>query len=289
MSAERKQPENPEDVPTTGHSWDGIQEFDNPMPRWWLWSFYATIVFSVIYMILFPAWPLISGATPGLLGWSSRHELRVEMQRFDQMNAPLDQRLVATDIAAVSADPELGPYATARGAAVFRTWCAQCHGSGAQGAVGFPSLLDDDWLWGGDIEAIHATVAHGIRSDTDADTRFSQMPAFGEMLTKPEIEDVVQFVRQISGQPHDASLAAAGATLFADNCASCHGAEGYGDRTQGAPDLTDAIWLFGGDEEAIRQTVTRARYGVMPAWQGRLSEPDVRAVSVYVHQLGGGE
>lgn len=288
MSAEKtKTPES--EVPTTGHSWDGIQEFDNPMPRWWLWTFYGTIVWGIIYTILFPAWPLITGATPGLLGWSSRQEVRAEVQRFNEMNAQLSADLTAQPIAAVAANPDLNQFAVAKGAAVFRTWCAQCHGSGASGAVGFPNLLDDDWLWGGDLDHIEFTVTHGIRNDTNEEARFSQMPAFGQILTRDQIEDVVQFVRQISGQPHDEARAAAGAPVFAENCVACHGDTGHGDREQGAPNLTDAIWLYGGDEDSLRHTVTYARFGVMPAWAGRLTEAEIRAVSLYVHQLGGGE
>lgn len=274
---------------TTGHTWDGIEEYDNPMPRWWLWTFYGTIVWGIIYTILFPAWPLLSGATPGLLGWSSRQEVRAEVQRFNDMNAQLTADLTAQPIQAVAANPELNQFAVAKGAAVFRTWCAQCHGSGAGGAVGFPNLLDDDWLWGGDLDQIEYTVTHGVRNDTDSEARFSQMPAFGTILEPAQIEDVVQHVLALSGQDHDAAQAEAGAAVFAENCASCHGETGHGDREQGAPNLTDAIWLYGGTPEALRHTVTYARFGVMPAWSGRLTDAEVRAVSLYVHQLGGGE
>lgn len=278
-------------VETTGHSWDGIEELDNPMPRWWLWILYATIVWGIGYTIAYPAWPLINGATSGVLGYSARDEVRAEIGRFDAMNAAVRDKLVATDLTAVAANPELSSYARNAGAAVFRTWCAQCHGSGAAGvqASGYPNLLDDDWLWGGDIEAIHTTIEHGIRNTTDADARFSEMPKFGEMLSKAEIGSLVQFVRQISGQEHDAAQAAAGQTLFADNCASCHGEAGKGDRSVGAPDLTDAIWLYGGNVASLTKTITDARFGVMPAWAGRLTEADIRSVAFYVHGLGGGE
>lgn len=274
---------------TTGHSWDGIEEFDNPMPRWWLWCFYATIVWGVGYVIAYPAWPLINGATAGLLGYSTRAEVAADIKRFEDANAPIEAKLVATDLSKVAADPELANYTQNAGSAVFRTWCAQCHGAGAAGAKGFPNLLDNDWLWGGSIEDIHTTVTHGIRNTTDADARFSQMPAFGDMLEKGDIEAVVNHVLAISGREHDAALAVRGAQVFADNCASCHGDAGTGDREQGAPNLTDAIWLFGGDPATLTETVTKARFGVMPAWTGRLSEADIRAVSSYVHSLGGGE
>ena len=280
-------------VQTTGHVWDGIEEFDNPMPRWWLWTFYITIVWALIYTIFYPAWPLVSQATPGLLGHSTRADVAAEIQRFDDANAPMRARLVETDLTAISADPELGGFAGNAGAAVFRTWCAQCHGSGAAGvqASGYPNLLDDDWLWGGDIANIHLTVSAGIRNDTHSDARLSEMPRFGAdgLLEREAIENVVHYVRQISGQDHVAALAAAGQQVFADNCTACHGEAGEGNRDLGAPALNDAIWLYGGSVEAITSSVVNARAGVMPGWSGRLSEADIRAVSVYVHGLGGGE
>ncbi len=274
---------------TTGHEWDGIKELNTPLPRWWLWTFYGTIVFSLAYMVAYPAWPLVNSATGGVLGWSSRGAVSEEIDRFREMNAPLDAAIVAKPLGEIASDPQLDSYALNGGAAVFRTYCAQCHGAGAAGAKGFPNLLDDDWLWGGDIEAIHATIAHGVRNDEDPDARFSEMPAFGEILSREEIAAVVAHVRAISGQDHDAALAEAGATVFADNCAACHGEDGTGSRDLGAPNLTDAIWLWGGSEEAITETVRLSRAGVMPAWSGRLSEAQIRQVAVYVHSLGGGE
>ena len=277
------------DPSTTGHSWDGIEEFNNPLPRWWLWTFYACIVWGIGYTIAYPAWPMVKGATAGLLGYSTRGEVAAEIQRFEDANAALDARLASVELTSIAQDPDLNRYAIAGGAAVFRTNCSQCHGSGAAGAKGYPNLLDDDWLWGGDIEAIHTTVSHGIRNTQDEDARFSQMPAFGELLSEEEISAVVNHVLAISGQEADATLAAEGATVFADNCAACHGEEGKGMREMGAPNLTDAIWLYGGDVAALTETVANARYGVMPPWNTRLSEADIRAVSAYVHQLGGGE
>ncbi|MGG7644863.1 cytochrome-c oxidase, cbb3-type subunit III [Rhodovulum sp. YNF3179] len=274
---------------TTGHEWDGIKEYDNPMPRWWLWTFYATIIWGVAYTIAYPAWPLIKEATPGLLGYSTRAEVAEEIQRFEEMNAPLDQKLVATELATVPDDAELHSYAVNGGAAVFRTWCAQCHGSGAAGAKGYPNLLDDAWLWGGSLEEIEYTVAHGIRNEQDPDARWSQMPAFGEILEEQQISEVVHYVRQMSGQEHDADLAAAGETVYLDNCAACHMEDGTGDTFQGAPNLTDAIWLYGGDVETLTETVAYSRFGVMPPWNERLTEAEIDQVTLYVHQLGGGE
>ncbi len=280
-------------VGTTGHSWDGIEELNNPLPRWWVWVFYVTILWGIWYTIAYPAWPLLTQATQGYLGSDMREDVAAEIRRFDDANADIKANLVAAPLAAIAGNDALNQYATAAGAAVFKTWCAQCHGSGAAGVQGkgYPNLTDNDWLWGGDVEAIHTTVSHGIRTTTDPDTRYSEMPKFGidGLLEEAQIGQVVEYVLQLSGQEHDATLAAAGQTLFVDNCAACHAETGAGDHTQGAPALNDAIWLYGGDRATVTATVQGARYGVMPSWAGRLSEDEIRAVATYVHSLGGGE
>lgn len=283
-------PKQEGDPNTTGHTWDGIEEFDNPMPRWWLWTFYATIVWGVVYTIAYPAWPLVSSATSGLLGYSTRAEVAEEIAAVEASNEAINAQLASVELTEIAADAELNGYAISAGAAVFRTWCAQCHGSGAAGAKGYPNLLDDDWLWGGDMESIHYTISHGIRNEEDLDAHYSEMPAFGEILENEEIEQVVNYVMALSGgTPIDAGRVPAGDVLFADNCSSCHGEEGLGDIYQGAPNLADAIWLYGGDYDTLIETVTYSRYGVMPPWSQRLSEAQIRAVTAYVHQLGGGE
>ncbi len=284
-----KQDSNKHDRPTTGHEWDGIEEFDNPLPRWWLWTFYATILWAVVYWVAYPAWPMLTKATPGVVGYSSRADVAADIQRYKDANAAVDAKLASVELTAIQGDSDLMNYATNGGAAVFKTWCAQCHGGGAGGFTGYPALVDDDWLWGGSITDIHTTISHGIRSELDPDTRLSEMPKFGEILSPAEIGNVVQYVRQISGQEADAAAATEGATVFADNCAACHGDDGKGNRDLGAPNLTDAIWLYGGDVASLTTTVTYARAGVMPAWAGRLSESQIRQVATYVHQLGGGE
>ncbi|MFK5997930.1 MAG: cytochrome-c oxidase, cbb3-type subunit III [Rhodobacterales bacterium] len=285
----KKHKKTDEDYPTTGHEWDGIREYDKPMPRWWLNTFYLCIIFAVGYMIAYPAIPLLNGATPGLLGYSSRGEVQQHIDAVNAQNAEIEAKLLATPIADISKDTDLKRFATADGSAVFKTFCAQCHGAGAQGAKGYPNLQDDDWLWGGDLATIATTIHHGVRFSGDEDTRFSQMPTFSEILEKDEIANVVEHVLQVSGQKYDAAKAAKGATVFADNCAACHGDNAKGGREVGAPNLTDAIWLYGGDRATITQTVTNSRFGVMPAWQGRISETQIKAVAFYVHQLGGGE
>lgn len=282
---------------TTGHSWDGIEEWDNPMPRWWLWTFYATIIWALGYTIAYPAWPMVHSATAGLLGWSSRAQVNEEIAAVEEANAAINAQLASVELTEIADNPELSAYAVSAGGAVFRTWCAQCHGSGAAGAKGYPNLLDDDWLWGGDIAAIHATISHGIRNEDDPDAHYSEMPAFGadELLEPEDIDGVVNYVMSLSGTPQDASRVAAGAVVYEENCAACHMEDGTGDREQGAPDLTDAIWLYGGDYDDLVETVTYSRFGVMPPWSaeaspaGRLTEAQIRAVSAYVHQLGGGE
>ena len=276
-------------IDTTGHIWDGIKELNNPLPRWWLWCFYLTIIWGIGYTIAYPAWPLINSATAGLLGYSTRAEVAEDIARFEEANAEITAQLASADLNTLDETPELMRFASSKGAAVFRTNCSQCHGSGAAGAVGYPNLLDDDWLWGGDFENIEYTIRHGIRNEEDWDARYSEMTAFDEIFTDEEVDATVQYVRQISGQEHDAALAEQGSPLFLDNCASCHGDDGQGDRLLGAPNLTDAIWLYGGDAASLEQTVRYARFGVMPPWGSRLTEAEVKAVTAYVHQLGGGE
>ncbi len=283
--------EHDKKVGNTGHEWDGIKELNNPLPRWWLWCFYLTIIWGVGYTIAYPAWPLVNQATAGMLGYSTRAEVAAEIAAVEEANGPINATLVAAELTEVSDDADLMRYATSAGGAVFRTWCAQCHGSGGAGvqASGYPNLLDDDWLWGGTIEDIYLTIAHGIRNEEDLDSRYSEMPAFGEILEEPEILSVVQYVKSLSGTPDDATLAAAGEEVYLDNCSACHGDQGLGDISQGAPNLADAIWLYGGDTETLIETVTYSRFGVMPPWQGRLSEAEVRAVALYVHSRGGGQ
>lgn len=279
------------DIGTTGHQWDGIEELNNPLPRWWVWIFYLTVIWGLGYTVAYPAWPLLTRATQGVIGTSTRDEVAKDMAAFDAANAPIEARLVAADLAAIAADPELASYTRNAGAAIFRTNCATCHGAGAAGAKGYPNLLDNDWLWGGKLEDIVTTVSHGIRNTTDAEARYSEMPAFGRdgLLEPAQVEAVVEHVLKISGQDHDAGKAALGATVFTENCVACHGEDGKGLRELGGPNLTDAIWLYGGSRETLTETVTNARFGVMPAWAGKLSEADIRAVAAYVHQLGGGE
>ena len=276
-------------VETTGHSWDGIQELNNPLPRWWLWTLYITIIWGIGYTIAYPAWPMISGATTGVAGWSTRGQVAQDIAAHQDNNADLVTALLGAEMQTLPEQSDLNRYAIARGASVFTAQCSQCHGSGAAGAKGYPNLLDNDWLWGGTMDEITHTVRHGIRNETDEDARWSQMPAFNEILSGAEIGATVEYLISLSGSEFDPALAQEGATVFAENCASCHGDAARGDRDVGAPNLADAIWLYGGDRASLTYTIENARFGVMPAWGQRLAEEDVRAVSAYVHALGGGE
>ena len=289
--------EHDKEVGNTGHEWDGSKELNNPLPRWWLWCFYLTIIWGIGYTIAYPAWPMINKATAGVLGYSTRAEVAAEIVAAEQANSAINATLVAAELTEVSADAELMQYANSAGASVFRAWCAQCHGSGGAGvqASGYPNLLDDDWLWGGAIDDIAWTITHGIRNEQSPDANWSEMPAFGEILEEDELANMVQYVLQLSGQDHDATMASAAGELFLDQCSACHGEAGMGDPTLGAPNLVDAIWLYGGDEETLTETITYSRFGVMPAWseeyrpgQG-LTQAEINAVAAYVHQLGGGE
>ncbi|WP_137157393.1 cytochrome-c oxidase, cbb3-type subunit III [Rhizobium sp. FKL33] len=275
-------------VETTGHEWDGIKELNNPMPRWWVYTFYATIVWAIGYTIAFPAWPLISDATRGVLGYSSRGELAQEVSVASEAQKVFIDKISATPVADIPKDAALNEFAMNGGAAAFKVNCAPCHGSGAQGGPGFPNLNDNDWLWGGKIDDIYATIQHGIRSE-DPDTRASEMPAFAEMLQPQEIKQVAAYVVSLTGTPADAAMVEPGKQLFADNCASCHGENAEGNREFGAPNLADAIWLKGEGEEAVIRQVNAPKHGMMPAWGGRLSDATIKQLAVYVHALGGGE
>lgn len=275
-------------VATTGHEWDGIRELDNPMPRWWLWSFYACIVFAIAYAIAYPAWPMITKGTEGVLGWTSRGDLAKEIGAEEARRKPILAALAATPIEQLPDNPELMRAAIEGGRAAFKVNCVQCHGAGAAGSPGYPNLNDDDWLWGGDLKTIEATLIHGIRQPGDSKTRTSQMPAFGKdsMLTDVQIAQVAQHVRSLAGK---AKANAAGAQIFADNCAACHGNDAQGLREFGAPNLVDAIGLYGKGTEAITRQVTNPSHGVMPAWGNRLDPATIKMLAAYVHSLGGGE
>lgn len=277
---------------TVGHEWDGIEELNTPLPRWWLWTFYATIVWAAVYVMLFPAWPMIHGATEGMLGWSSRGQLEKDLAADAKRRAPTVQAIGAAEIADLPARPELMQAAVQGGGAAFRVHCVQCHGAGGAGVKKlYPSLTDDDWLWGGDLPTIQYTITHGIRNPDHKLTRMSQMPAFGRdgILEPAQIADAVSYVRTISRQEKPGASSVRGAAIFETNCAVCHGANGEGGRQVGAPKLTDAIWLYGGDRASLTATITQPRNGVMPRWGERLDPVTIKMLAAYVYSLGGGE
>jgi cytochrome c oxidase cbb3-type subunit III len=278
---------------TTGHEWDGIKELNTPMPRWWLYTFYASIVISVIYWVLFPAIPWVNGHTDGILGYNQRVEFDRAMQAASAAQAQYLTRIdQAPSLAAIQAEPDLFNFAQTGGRAVFNENCAACHGLGGSGRPGgFPTLADDDWIWGGTLDDVAQTVLHGIRN-ADPDSRQSVMPNFGTdgLLTPAQIADVADYVLSLSQRSTDAAAAERGKTVFAENCAACHGDTGEGKPELGAPNLADAIWLQSdGSRLSIIAQITKPKMGVMPAWGGRLSEANQRMVTIYVHSLGGGQ
>ncbi|MEL7688380.1 cytochrome-c oxidase, cbb3-type subunit III [Citromicrobium bathyomarinum] len=273
---------------TVGHEWDGIEELNTPLPRWWLWTFYLTIIFAIVYVVLYPAWPMVEKATDGVLGWSSRGELAEEMRLADQAQVGFREQLARVPIERLPDDSELMARAVAGGRAAFQVNCSQCHGSGGAGdqKLGYPNLNDDAWLWGGDLKAIEYTIVHGVRWAEDDQTRQSVMPPFEGAFDEAQLGAVVDHVLSLSGK---AQPNAAGAQIFADNCAACHGPQGKGGREFGAPNLSDAIWLRGGDRADLRRQILGPRMGVMPAWGERLDPVTIKMLAAYVHSLGGGE
>lgn len=276
-------------VETTGHSWDGLKELNNPLPRWWLWIFYITIIWSIGYWVVYPAWPTLSGNTEGKLKYSQYEALKTSQAEMVQRQAAYIDQFERATLDEILDDEELYAFANAGGRAAFKDNCATCHGTGAAGSKGYPNLNDDDWLWGGTVYDIHQTLQYGIRANND-DTRVSMMLGFGEdgLLTKEEIQEVVKYVRDISGQEFEGS-SEKGSVIFKQNCTSCHGDNGKGKHEFGAPNLTDAIWLYGGDVESLYETIYYGRAGMMPAWDGRLDDNMIKQLAIYVHQLGGGE
>ncbi len=276
---------------TTGHEWDGIKELNTPLPRWWVIAFYATIVWAIGYWIVYPAWPLLWSHTTGIWNYSTRAEVVTELANLEKVRGAKMATLGSAPLAEIEKDPALLALARASGKTVFGDNCAPCHGTGGAGAKGYPNLNDDEWLWGGNLEQIMQTIQYGVRSGHPK-THESAMLAFGKegVLKKDQIVTVANYVRSLSGLSTSPGYdASAGAKIFADNCASCHGDQGKGNQELGAPDLTDKIWLYGSDEATLVETISNGRSGVMPAWVSRLDPSTIKALTVYVHSLGGGK
>ncbi len=278
-------------VETTGHEWDGIRELNNPLPRWWVWIFYISIAWSIVYWIFMPAWPGISGYTKGTRNHSERENVNRIMGEIEaERGVQMAELLNISSIEDVEKDPQLLQYTMNAGASLFGDNCATCHGAGGQGVKGYPSLVDDAWIWGGTLQDIEKTLHHGIRS-THPDTRFNLMQAYGKdgILTRDQISDLTDYVISLSGGEADPAAVARAEPIFAQQCVACHMEGGVGNTDLGAPALNDKIWLYGGDRLEIAQTLTNGRAGVMPYWTDRLSEEQITALAVYVHSLGGGQ
>ena len=298
-------------VETTGHQWDDeegfpLQEYNNPLPTWWLYSFYATIVFAVIYWILYPAWPIPGGFTKGVLGWSQYQELQQDMDAAKTARKVFDDQLSAASLEEIATKPQLLAYAMAAGRSLFANNCAACHGSEGSGTTkGFPILVDDDWLYGGTLKEIYETIFNG-RSGTMP----PHLQAAGGGFSAEQVSDLADYVLTLSHRSADQAAAERGKALFTGDagCFICHGDHGRGavldtvggqpiDHNIGAPNLTDAIWLHGGDRATLVQTISRGRTSKMPAWGvdspelgGRKLDPlAVKQLALYVHGLGGGK
>lgn len=277
-------------VSTTGHEWDGIRELDNPMPRWWLWIFYASIVWAVVYWVLMPAWPGVTSYTKGVMGQSDRIEVGKELAALKTQRGAQAAKLADASLEDIERDPQLQSVAFAIGQSVFGDNCATCHGVGGVGSKGYANLKDDVWLWGGSLQDIQHTITVGVRS-VAKDTRMTKMPAFGrdEMLKPGQINDLTDYVMALSGRKANAAAVGRARQTFADQCASCHGLDGKGNQLKGAPNLTDAEWLYGSDRKSIHDQIWNGRGGVMPTWGGRLDPTTIKALAVYVHANAAGQ
>lgn len=286
-----KRIDEPTGIETVGHEWDGIEELNNPLPRWWVITLYLTILFSIGYMVVYPAIPLANSGTQGLWGWSSRGELAKDLAAGAAERKAATEAIAAMPLDQLVKDEKLMQLAVAGGKAAFQVNCMQCHGSGAAGSPGYPNLKDEDWLWGGNINEIEQTLKFGIRSPDYPNTRTSLMPSFGKdgVLNPAQIGDTTAYVLSLSGKHPKDAAAQRGAANFAANCAVCHGADAKGLRQFGAPNLTDAVWLYGGKPTEVSASIHKARAGVMPGWSGKLDAVTIKMLAAYVHSLGGGE
>ena len=277
-------------IETTGHEWDGVKELNKPLPTWWLWTFYATIIWAIGYWIVYPAWPTLTGYTKGVWEYSQRERVMSDVANAKAAQAQFRKDIAAASLQEIATKRELLEFARSGGAAAFGDNCAPCHGRGAQGSVGYPNLNDDEWIWGGSLADITKTIQFGVRS-SHKKARVNDMPRFGlDGVLKPEqISDVADYVMSLTGGSKDAAAIARGQVIYKEQCVACHGADGKGKQDLGSPNLTDAIWLFGASKDAIVKTIETGRSGVMPHWEGRLDPVTIKMLAVYVHSLGGGK
>jgi cytochrome c oxidase cbb3-type subunit 3 len=282
---------------TTGHEWDGIKELNTPLPKWWLYVFYACIIFAIGYCIAYPSFPLPwGGHTTGLLNYTNRKGLEIDLKRAEIAKGPMTKRIDEASLDTIRHDPALLEFAVAGGRSAFAQNCVPCHGAGGQGAPGYPNLVDDVWLWGGSLDDIYQTIRFGVRNANPDSRQVDSMPAWGDaaknppqVLTASQIDDAANFVLSMNGKSVDKAAADRGSAIFADNCVACHGETASGNPDMGAPPLNAGVWLYGGDKATLVQTITHGRGGQMPAWSERLDGATVKMLAVYVHQLGGGK
>ena len=276
--------------PTAELEWDGIRKLDMPPPRWWVLTFWGCFLFALAWWVLYPSWPGTRSYFPGLLGYDQRAVVarQIAAAEADRAWASAEIGQIA-QLDQVRSNPQLLQYAVNAGGVAFANNCAPCHGLGGAGQGFFPSLADDEWIWGGTLEDIQYTVTHGIRNGSEG-ARDSQMPRFGvdQILTREQIADVTQYVLSLTGQAEDTEAVTRGETVFVENCVACHGEGGVGMAEMGAPALNDAIWLYGGGAADIAAQIHNPRHGVMPAFGQRFDETTVKMLTIYVHSLGGG-
>lgn len=264
---------SPGPVSLHDHVWDeSLQEYNHPLPRWWMYLFWLTLFFAIAYYFLYPG----LGSLPGKIGWTSVGQYDDEMRKADEQFKPIYDKYLKQDLLAVAADPE----AQAMGQRLFLTYCAQCHGADARGAKGFPNLTDSDWLYGGDPAVVKTTITGG---------RMGAMPPWGSVLGAEGVKDVANYVRSLSGLAHDSLRAQRGKDAFMQNCVACHGPEGKGNQALGAPNLTDRVWLYGSSEATIIETVSKGRQNQMPAFKDLLGEPKIHLLAAYVLGLSKGQ
>ena len=281
MSVRKKDPVSGTDL--TGHEWDGIQELDTPVPRAARWALWISIFIAALFWLFYPSFPGVRDYAKGLLGYSSRSDVTVQLQRANQNRDMAFAPFEVEDIDALAADPALQDRYGVSISKLYADNCAACHRDNLQGQPGFPNLVDDHWLWSGEAQEIEATIRYGINAQHD-DTRMAQMLAFGAdgMPEEPQIDAVVEYVLSLSNLPHDGAAVQTGKVVFEENCAACHGDDGRGGYEIGAPDLGDDSWIYGARREEIHHSIYSGRQGVMPAWDGRLTDAQIRMLTLYL-------
>jgi len=282
--------DGPTGVETTEHEWDGIRELDNPLPRWWLWTWYITIAVAIVYWVLMPAWPGLHGYTKGVLHQSDRVKVVHDLADLKALRGAEGAQLQTASLEEIERNPKLQAYAMAQGQAIFGDNCATCHGQGGAGGKGYPNLRDDVWLWGGSLEQIQHTITYGVRTG-EPGAATTQMPAFGrdQMLKDGQIDDLTEYVVALSRRPANAAAVTRATPLYTEQCVACHGAQGKGDQTKGVPNLTDNEWLYGSRRADIRDQIVNGRGGVMPTWGKRFDPQTIKALTVYIHANAGGQ